>query len=94
MGPHTNNNTNRQYFNAIMAMVMMHMVVRIMSRQAGGHLFWILGQCMIYVCMSFMYVCMDVCMCVFLLFSVSLSLSLSLFIYAHIYIYIHVYVYI
>ena len=91
--------------NAMMAMVMMHMVVRIMSRKAGGHLFWILGQCVIYVCMFFVYVCMDVCICVFLVLCLSLSLSLSLALciytfldkhicmYIYIYIYMHTYIY-
>ena len=80
--------------NAMMAMVMMHMVVRIMSRKAGGHLFWILGQCVIYVCMFFVYVCMDVCICVFLVLYLSLSLSLSLPFCLYIYIYISTYMYV
>ena len=84
------------HFNAMMAMVMMHMVVRLMSRKAGGHLFWILGQCVIYVCM---FLCMYVWMSayVFSLFSLSLSLALSLFLsralYIFIYIYIHICIY-
>jgi hypothetical protein len=83
------------HFNAMMAMVMKHMVVRIMSRKAGGHLCWILVQCMINVCM---FLCMYVWMSayVFSLFSLSLSLSfsLSLYIYIYIYIYMHMYIYI
>jgi hypothetical protein len=84
-------------FNAMMAMVMKHMVARIMSRKAGGHLCWILVQCMINVCM---FLCMYVWMSayVFSLFSLSLSLFLSLSLYVHIYIYIYtcicIYIYI
>jgi hypothetical protein len=72
--------------------VMLHMEVRNMSRKAGGHLFLIFGQCIIYVCMFF-------CMCVwmsafgFSLFSLSLSLALSLFLSRALYIYVYIYTY-
>jgi hypothetical protein len=37
--------------NAMMAMLMMHVVVKNMTWKAGAHLFWTFGQCIIYICM-------------------------------------------
>ena len=75
-----------------MAMLMLHMEVRNMSRKAGGHLFLIFGQCIIYVCLFF---CMYVWMSAFgfSLFSLSLSLTLSLFLSRALYIYVYIYNY-
>jgi hypothetical protein len=83
--------TEEIHLNAMMSMLMLHMVVRNMSRKAGGHLFWILGQCIIYVCLFlYMYVCMSAY--VFSLFSLSLCLSLSLSLSLSLCIYTYIYI--
>jgi len=76
--------------NAMMSMLMMHMVVGNMTLATSVFLFWNFGQCILYVSM---YLCMCVLLsaCVFFLFTLSLSLSLSLSHTLCIYIYLYIF---
>jgi hypothetical protein len=86
--------------NAMMAMLMMHMVVGNMTLATSVLLFRNFGQCILYVSM---YLCMCVCLsaCVFFLFTLSLSPSLSLslslshtlciYIYLYIFSFMHIF---